>query len=130
MWVLAKKYSKTSNYEILRKILLENFNHTKGPIYIYLLYVDGFILGGLIRVTKTLAAWQHCWTEIFKVFRILRKFPTNLTQIYCKISTKFHAVLLHNFHRNSHSFVIEFPKKNLVVWLGYCHENHSVLLLN
>ena len=69
------------------------------------------VKNGQTRFTKTLAAWQHCCTDILAVSWIWRKF-LQMFRLFCyKTPSKFHTVLLSKLHQNIELFVSKFPQK-------------------
>ena len=69
------------------------------------------------RVTKTLAAWQHCCPEILSVWLILRKFSPKYMLFCCKIHSKFLIVFF--CEKNMCCDVANFPPKYMKVCYKY-----------
>ena len=78
------------------------------------------------RVTKTLAARQHCCAEILAVWLILQKISPNFTLFWRKIPSKFQANLWGKFQKNYAFLSQNFKKKNSFLNWTFSRQNRFV----
>ena len=72
--------------------------------------------GGVPRVTKTLAAWQHCCAEILAVWWTLRKISQKYTQNFFRV---LHCFFLEKNLKYLCHFVAKLAQKCMFLCLKY-----------